>query len=401
MKKNINWKVIVPLLILMWGLVGVNRMAPMFLGPFIIEDFDLTLEQYGIVVGIVAFTWALGTLVAGFLSDKFGPKPIIIAGGLLSGLFGWLSGVAASLTQLITIRAAIGAAEGSLFAPIVATSSKLVPENMKVKIVGFLFISFMVLGMVIGAPLLTEVGSNMGWRTGFYIVSVPLIIVTLLLYFLLQNDGQVIKKQEEVSVKEGLSIISKNRNVMACGLISICIMSRLFLFTTFGALFMEGVHGMEVETAGKMIIPVVLISEILGILVFGFIADKTGKRKSLLIPSYAIGLVGMLAFAFLPAGTPVPMLLLGVCLAFFFGGGPTFLAVGVIPQESVKPMYAAAAIGVTSFLGEFFGGGLFPMIGGNLGDTYGLRATMILGAVMIGIALLSSFFIQETKSIKM
>jgi len=39
------------------------------------------------------------------------------------------------------------------------------------------------------------------------------------------------------------------------------------------------------------------------------------------------------------------------------------------------------------------------MIGGNLGDTYGLRATMILAAVMIGLALLSSFFIKETRTI--
>jgi len=307
----------VPLLILMWGLVGINRMAPMFLGPFIIEDFGLTLEQYGMVVGVVAFTWAIGSLVAGFLSDKFGTKPIIIVGGLLSGL------------------SSIGAAEGSLFAPLVTASSKLVPETMKVKIVGFFFIAFMFLGMIVGAPLLTEIGLNQGWRAGFYIVSVPLLLLTLLLTFLLKTDKQRVVQKEEVSIKESFGSIIKNRNILACGLISVCILSRLFLFGSFGILYLGEVHGVDIETAGKMVMPITIMAEVLGILAFGYLADKTGKRKSILTLSYPIGLGGMLAFALLPAGTALPLLLLGICTASFFAGGPTFLAIGVIPQESV------------------------------------------------------------------
>lgn len=396
MKKPINWKILIPLLILMWALVGINRMAPMFLGPFIIEEFGLSLEQFGIVVGVVAFTWALGTLFAGLLTDKFGAKPIIIIGGLLSSVFGWLSGVAGSLGQLVGIRASIGLAEGSLFAPLITTASREVPPNMKAKIVGFFFIAFMFVGMVLGFPLLTEIGLNQGWRTGFFLVSAPLFIISIILFFVLRNQKSTEELKEEVSIKEGFKEIIKNKNVLVCGVIAICIMARLFVVMTFGAIYMDDMHGIDLETAGKMIMPAAVFSEILGILIFGYIADKTGRRKSLLIPSYAIGFIGMLGFALLPTGSPLPLLILCLCVAFLFGGGPTFLAIGVIPQESVKPIYAAAAIGMTSFLGEFFGGGLFPMIGGNLGDSFGLRATMILGAVMLVIALFAALMINKT-----
>ena len=398
MNKSTNWKIVLPFLILIWALVGVNRMATSFLGPFIIEEFGLTLEQFGWVVAVVAFTWATGSLFSGFLANRFGTKPIIIFGGLFSALFGWLSGMVVSLAALLGVRAALGVAEGSLWAPLITASSRMAPQKMKAKIVGFFFVSFLLLGMVIGAPLLTKIGTDFGWRKAFFIVSLPLLVVTLVVTWLMKEPviDVTTDEQSKPSIKESIKNVIRYRNIYISAGVAICLMGQLFLVMNFGIIFLEQVHGVSVADGGKIIGPAIL-ANIVGVLVAGAIADKTGKRRGIIIPSLFFAIIGLALFALLPKGTPLGILITCLCFSFFFSGGPAPIAVGIIPEETVKPIYAAAAIGLTNFLGEFVGGGIFPIIGGTIGDQWGVKSIMILATVMVGLSLLLSFLLKETK----
>ena len=68
-----------------------------------------------IVMGLAAFGW-------GALTDRYGPKPVVLAGALLLGLGLWLSSRATSLLEFqIVYGGLVGASAGAVFVPMMAT----------------------------------------------------------------------------------------------------------------------------------------------------------------------------------------------------------------------------------------------------------------------------------------
>ena len=56
----------------------------------------------------------------------------------------------------------------------------------------------------------------------------------------------------------------------------------------------------------------------------------------------------------------------------------------------------ATAGGLVIGIGEVIGGAIVPAVAGNIGDAYGLTATMLIGAACLLIAAILGFFLKET-----
>ncbi|MDE0362127.1 MAG: hypothetical protein OXI74_13240, partial [Rhodospirillaceae bacterium] len=69
-----NWIFSVALLMLMWGLVGLQRNASSFLGPHIAAEFGLNLSGVGSIALAFAVAWGVGSLLAGRLADRHGTR---------------------------------------------------------------------------------------------------------------------------------------------------------------------------------------------------------------------------------------------------------------------------------------------------------------------------------------
>jgi MFS family permease len=90
------------------------------------EELDWTTVQFGLVVGAYGLVMVIGQTARGRLSDRFGRKPVAIAGTLLTAMFyaGLVVATAFSLIMLVVVVAGLGAA---LTAPAVSafTSTSL------------------------------------------------------------------------------------------------------------------------------------------------------------------------------------------------------------------------------------------------------------------------------------
>jgi len=170
-------------------------------------------------------------------------------------------------------------------------------------------------------------------------------------------------------------------------LIAVCFISRIFIVTSFGALYLTDVHEVPLAAAGKML-GASLAGDVLGTLFFGWVADRTGHRKYLVVSLSFLAAICGAIYALAPVGTSAAALVATLFFFTFFSGGVIPLMLVIIPTESVPPAQAASAIGIANFAGEFFGAGLFPILGGIVGDLLGLRYTMLLGAIVVGLAAL-------------
>ena len=131
---------------------------------------------------------------------------------------------------------------------------------------------------------------------------------------------------------------------------------------------------------------------------FGWLSDRIGARKPLLIGAVVV---------FLSVLAPVFMIfihtawLMGVLVGLSYAGlGCFVLFMSTIPAETVSRAQLATALGLVMGTGEIAGGFLGPSIAGYTADIYGLNAPMWISAGGALVAAVTSLFLIETAPIK-
>jgi len=115
-----------------------------------------------LAMGLASFAW-------GALSDRFGTRVVVLAGGALLGLGLSLASLAAELWQFqLAFGAIVGAAAGSTYAPLVATTAVWFTRHRS------LAVALVSVGLGIGsmtiAPLATWMIGQSGWRSAMLVL---------------------------------------------------------------------------------------------------------------------------------------------------------------------------------------------------------------------------------------
>src|SRR5437763_522082 len=70
--------VLVGLLVLFWGVVGLNRLGIGIVFPRIVPEFHLSLTQAGLLISGTSVTWAVSSWAGGWLSDRHGRRRVLL-----------------------------------------------------------------------------------------------------------------------------------------------------------------------------------------------------------------------------------------------------------------------------------------------------------------------------------
>src|SRR5438093_11784918 len=110
-----------------------------------------------ICMGLGAFVW-------GALSDRFGTRAVVLAGGILLGLGLVTASRAATLGQFqLLFGVLVGLAAGSFFAPLIATTTRWFTRNRSPAVP--LVSAGLSLGSTVVGPLARWLISSYDWRT--------------------------------------------------------------------------------------------------------------------------------------------------------------------------------------------------------------------------------------------
>jgi OFA family oxalate/formate antiporter-like MFS transporter len=173
------------------GGVMMNMALGMFYGMSVFmlpleKEFGWTRAQtsWATTIGLALIaTWYV---VAGFIQDRRGPRPVAVVGGLLFSLGFFLASYTESLAWFY-LTAGVVAGTGSGFGYVVPTSvgSKWFPDKRG------LVIGLMVGGYGAGSgvfgPLALSLIERFGWRSTFQILSLVFLVMTMAGAYLLQN----------------------------------------------------------------------------------------------------------------------------------------------------------------------------------------------------------------------
>lgn len=379
------------------------RSAPAVMLPELANAFGTSALGVASIVGLFYYGYSPFSLVAGAAMDRFGPRKLLpfaaATVGIGAVLFATGNQQAASIGRFLQGAGGVFALVGAIF---IATRN--FPASQAATLIG----ATQMFGMAGGSAGQFAVGPLIGrgvaWDSFWIVMGVVGLVVGVFLFLLLPKEEKHDRTSDGVkSTIAAFKVVFTNPQSILCGLIA----GFLFIPTTifdmiWGVRFLQEGYGFDYGTA-VMRSAAIPFGWIIGCPLLGYISDRIGRRKPVIIIA-ALVLLGCLTWILY--GPPDIFPPYGLGLIAGIASGAAMLPYTVI-KEANPPQYGGTATGVINFLNFTFSALLGPVFGWVLHATSGGAATMelehyqtafkpLLYGVVIAIVL--SFLMKETGS---
>ena len=354
-----------------WLLVAVYyfyqyalRSAPSVMMPQLTDAFGVSALGVSTIVGMFYYGYSPFSLVAGTAIDRFGAKRIIPIGAALVGvgalLFGMGNVAAANIGRFLQGAGGVFALVGAVY---------LVTKNFPARMAASFIGATQMFGMAGGSAGQFLVGPiikrGLPWgQFWIYACIVGLALSTCLLLFLPKEarSAPAAEAGGIASILEPLKTVFLNPQSILCGLISGLLFIPTTIFgMTWGVRFLQEARGREYEAAVTLA-ATVPFGWMIGCPLLGFISDRLGRRKPVILGGSAVMLLVMTWILF---GNPA--ILRGHVVGILLGiaSGAAMLPYSVI-KEANPPQLGGSATGVINFINFTFSALLGPVFGSRL-----------------------------------
>jgi MFS family permease len=380
------------------------RSAPAVMVPELSAAFGLSAVGVASLVGLFYYAYAPFSLVAGVALDQFGPKKVVPLGAATVAIGAILFSTADPTLGSVG-RFMQGA--GGVFALIGAVYlvSTYMPASRAATLIGATQMFGMAggsAGQFVVGPL---IGSGLAWDAFWLamgIIGIPIAILLLLLIPARKPDaaGSVTEKPGLKAAMRGFGAVFSNPQSYLCGLIA----GLMFIPTTifdmvWGVRFLQEAHGAPYEVA-VLRSAAVPFGWIIGCPLLGWLSDRIGQRKPVIIGAAAL-LLATLAFGLYgPAGVLPPYTL---ALVAGIASGAAMIPYTVI-KEANRPEHSGTATGVINFInfsltalfGPLFASRLMRISGGGDRDLADYQSTFMPMLIGVALAIGLTLLLRET-----
>ena len=330
------------------------------------SDYENTTPfLIGMAIGIYGLTQALFQIPFGYLSDRFGRKPVLLLGLLIFLLGSVVAAYSSNIIFVVIGRALQGC--GAISAVLMAFLADSISEDNRVKanaFVGFqIGVAFM-FSLIIGPIITSKIGlSGLFWAIALLSISAMLIVFSLE-----QSKPVNYYRLSFGAFKEALSreLITLDFSIFSLHLILAS------GFIVMPLLIMENQIVSMVDN-WQLYLPAVIFSFI-GMIPLIIISEKFKKTKHILLFSIFLLIISQIIFFILELNFSVFLLTLTI---FFIAFNTIEAILPSLKSRIASRSKRGLAMGIFStsqFLGTFIGGA----IGGLIYDIYDLNSVFLL-----------------------
>jgi MFS family permease len=379
------------------------RSAPAVMMPQLSEAFGLSAMGVASMVGLFYWGYSPFSLVAGAAMDRLGPRRVVPLGAAAVGvgalLFATGNNELASFGRLLQGAGGVFALVGAVY--IASTSF---PASRAATLIG----ATQMFGMAGGSAGQFVVGpviaSGTPWSAFWLVMGVAGLVIGGLLFVMLPEQKPAPGGGDWlVGALKALRTVFLNPQSILCGMIA----GLLFIPTTifdmiWGVRFLQEAHGYEYGSA-VIRSATVPLGWIIGCPLLGFVSDRIGRRKPVILGA-ALVLLACLAWILYGPANVLPPYLLGLLAGI--ASGAAMLPYTVI-KEANPPEVSGTATGVVNFLNFTFSALLGPVFGSILRRVSGGAEAMSLEHYQtafepllygVGLAILLTLVLKETGS---
>lgn len=320
---------------------GLDMFLLSFVLMFIIKEFGLTPAQAGNLTLITTIGTLIGSYLFGFLADIYGRVRIFSLTILLYSAATVLIYFSTNFSELAILRFIIGLGIGGEFGIGMAVVTETWASNLRARVTSWVAMGWQG-GVLLASVLAAAIVPSLGWRSVFLFGVVPALIAAYVRFGLKEPEIWKIKsdrkkdlatknrsgklttaeqREYEILAKFPLRRLfeSKRLTVTTIGLMILTFIQNFGYYGIFGWMptVLSQKYGFSLAKAsGWMLIST--IGMIIGILVFGVLADVIGRRKTFAI-YYVGGTLYCLIYFFLLKDQNA-LLWGGALLGFFVNG---------------------------------------------------------------------------------
>jgi OFA family oxalate/formate antiporter-like MFS transporter len=371
-----------------------------FIKPFTTE-FGWSRADIAMAFSICALVFGLTTFIAGKMSDKYGPRIVVIFGSIILSAGFILSGFIQDKWQLYLSYGLIsGFGGGLVYLPPIATAPKWWPDR-KALATGFAVVGLGI-GSFIMAPLATYIITDpeLGWRYVFIYVGIAMGIMGMIAAFCLAVPPAEWKPAGwSPAIATANSMATPGRDYLFGEAIRTKQFWLLYLsyfcgcFAGLMVISHIAGHGTDAGLApmqAAAAVSTLAITNAAVRILIGLVADRVGTKLSLLI----VFSLQVIAMALLyPAGPSVVFLgIIAGIIGWNYGAMFTLFPTACLQYYGPTAQGANYGLLFTAFGLAGFAG---PLVGGLLKDITGTYyAPFIAGAIVVSLSVLVSIILK-------
>src|SRR3954464_12924014 len=169
--------------------LGIRMAQPLFISA-LNSSTGVGYATISLAFGVAQLMWGIGQPVAGAVSDRWGPRPVMLTGALLLALGTALMPFASSTWSLIVVIGIIAAAGASTSGPaqLASAIARLMPEGKRSVANGIIGAGGS-LGQFILVPLAQLFIGVAGWQPALIIVGAIVLAAVPLVLFITPATG--------------------------------------------------------------------------------------------------------------------------------------------------------------------------------------------------------------------
>src|SRR5580692_3210223 len=376
------------------------RSSPAVMIPELENSFHTTALGISAILGAYYYTYSTMSLVAGAALDHLGAKRTIPVGAAILGIgclcFSLSAVLAGDVGRLLQGAGSAFAFTGAVYLAAHGFSARYLATAIGfTQCVGMLGGSA---GQFVVGPMIER---GLGVHTLWVGLGVIILVNALLLYLATPKEqfGPHAQEGGFSSILKPYKIVFSNPQSYLCGLIA----GLLFAPTTIGDM-VWGVASFQKDLqfsyhTAVVIASMVPLGWVVGCPLLGWLSDRMGRRKPVIIGSATVMILAGLQLALKPIPIPphVAMFIFGVA------SGAAMIPYSVIKEVNPDNVKGSATgginflvFGITAFLGPVYA----KHIGRGIGATADLHLHFQKGAffwiVCCAAAIVASFFLRET-----
>jgi MFS family permease len=381
MTHSYRWVIVAAGGLLGCAAIGAMFSLPVFLRPMAQDTgWSVTGISTAMTIGFLAM--AAASMVWGGLSDRFGPRLVVLTGAVLLAASLALASRSRSLVEFqLLFGLMVGAATAAVFAPMMACVTGWFDTQRA------LAVSLVSAGMGMApltmAPLAAWLVTLYDWRTAMLLVAGLAAVLMIPAALLVRRPPALEGGQAEAAADEPQSDMTVRQAVSSPQFITLMLANFFCCATHSGPIFHTVSYAV---TCGIPMIAAVSIYSVEGLagmfgrIGFGLAGDRFGAQRVLVVGLLAQAF-GVLAYMFV--SQLGGFYAVAVVVGFIYAG--TMPLYAVIIRENFPLKMMGTIIGGTAMAGSL-GMSTGPLVGGLIFDHFDSYALMYVGSWGMGLA---------------
>jgi SHS family lactate transporter-like MFS transporter len=364
-----------------WTLDAFDYFLLVFMLKAIAAEFGTDIAAVSSAIFLTLAARPIGAFVFGWLAERFGRRPVLMADIILFSVFEFASGFAPSLTALLVLRFLFGIAMGGEWGLGASLVMESIPAKLRGPVSGLLQSGYPS-GYFVASLVYFLLFDTIGWRGMFMVGVAPALLVLLIRIHV--KESPVFEAQRATP---RVNPIAELLRYWKIALYMIVLMAAFNAFShgtqDLYPTFLQQQHHFSTHLTGTLT-AIMNVGAIVGGIGFGIWSEKIGRKRTIIIASVlALPVIPLWAFTATPLLLAIGAFLMQVAVQGAWGIVPVHL------NELSPPAVRALFPGFAYQLGNLImsKNAVFQaQIAESHGNDYGLALAIFGGTMAVLIA---------------